>query len=253
MRILFIGDIFGEIGLKYLENNLASIKKDYKINIVIANAENTTYGKGLSKDHYQRLMKCGVQAITMGNHTYSKSEIKDYIEDANIVRPANYHVAPGKPYMNIKYNDKVITLVNLLGRVFMGNTPLDCPFQTMDKILEEVKSDYIIVDFHAEATSEKIAFLQDFKGKLTAIVGTHTHVQTADERALDNTLYISDCGMTGPLNGVIGDNADSIIQRFRTGVFEPTQVMTGPVQFNAVVLDINDSLNKIERIHLEDK
>lgn len=250
MKILYIGDICGEEALSVLEKNLDSIRKEYQVNVVLANAENTTSGKGLSKNHYIRLMKCGIQGMSMGNHTYSKSEINDYIEDANICRPANLHGAKGKEYLTIKYNDKTITIVNLLGRVFM-NTSLDCPFQTMDRLLKEINTDYLIVDFHGEATSEKIAFMQDFRGKVDAVLGTHTHVPTADEKNVDGTLYISDIGMTGPIDSVIGDDKDGIITRFRTGVYTPCNVAKGRIEFNAVLLDFQVNSRKIIRIHKE--
>ncbi len=254
MKILYFGDILGESTLSCLEENMAYIKNTYKPNIILANAENVTKGKGLSYEHYQRLMKLGFQGLSMGNHTYSKSEIKDYINDANICRPANFFDAPGKKYLNINYNGKKITIVNLLGRIYMNQLCLDCPFQTMDKILSELDSDYIIVDFHAEATSEKIAFSLDFDGKVAAILGTHTHVQTNDARVLQNgTLAITDIGMCGPRDGVIGDSKDSIINRFRSGVFTPCGVEGGPIQINAVLLDFGPTARKITPIHLEFK
>lgn len=251
MRILFIGDIVGEIGLQYLEKNLQKIKDSEKINLVIANGENITNGRGLNYEHYNRLMKLGISLVTMGNHTFSQREIYEYIDNSKIVRPANFSTNIGKGYQTIKYNDKTITVVNLLGRVYMNSMSLDCPFKTLDSILEEVDSDHIIVDFHAEATSEKIAFGLDFDGKVDAILGTHTHVPTADNKVLPNgTLYISDIGMTGPSLGVLGDNKDIIIDRFRSGVYMPARTEKGPVQFNAVVLDFNSFKNTITRINL---
>lgn len=251
MNILFIGDIFGEEGIKYLEDNLKKIKEENKINLVIANAENASYGKGLHFTHYKRLMNMGINMITMGNHTFSNVDIRNFIDKSNIVRPANLPTDFGYGYRFIKYNDKTICVVNLMGRTFQNNA-LDCPFKTMDKILHNVKADYFIVDFHGEATSEKIAFALDFDGRVDAVLGTHTHVQTADERVLPNdTLYISDVGMTGPLDGVIGNIKEKIISRFRTGVYEPAGVADGRCQINAVVLELNSNKRSIRRIHLE--
>lgn len=254
MRILYIGDIVGEKALTYLEKNLSKIKANNKINLVIANAENVTYGRGLSKEHYTRLMKLGIFALTMGNHTFSHRQIKDYINDSKVIRPANFTTEYGKGYLTLKYNEYKITVVNMLGRIYMNNMSLDCPFKTMDKIYDEVKdkSDYIIVDFHAEATSEKIAFALDFDGKVSAVVGTHTHVPTADTRVLPKgTLYVSDIGMTGPYNEVLGDNKDVIIERFRSGVYEPCKTEeSGKMQFNAVILDFNSFKNTISRIQI---
>lgn len=252
MRILYIGDIVGELGLKFLEDNLKEIVKDNKINLVIANAENVTFGRGLRKEDYIRLMKLGIFAITMGNHTFSNKSIKEYINDSKIIRPANITSEYGRGYLTLNYNDKKITIVNMLGRIYMNNMSLDCPFKTMDKILDEVSSDYIIVDFHGEATSEKIAFGYDFDGKVSAIVGTHTHVPTDDLRVLpEGTLYVTDIGMTGPYDGVLGDEKSTIIERFRSGVYEPAKTLnTGAIQFNAVILDFNPIKNSISRIRI---
>lgn len=252
MNILFIGDLFGEGAIKYLEKNLARIKKENNINLCIANAENVTNGKGLSFKDYNRLSKLGFACFTMGNHTFSHKDIKDYIDDSNVIRPLNWPCGYGSGYKLIKYNDKTICVINLMGRVFL-NLSLDCPFYSLDCLLEDVKADYYIVDIHGEATSEKIALGLDFDGKVSAVLGTHTHVQTADARKLPNgTLYISDVGMTGPLNGVIGNTKDEIINRFRTGVYNRALVETGDFQFNAVVLTLGENAS-IKTLHEEIK
>lgn len=251
MNILYIGDIFGEEGLSFLEDNLEKIKRDNKINLVFANGENTSFGRGLHYTHYRRLMKMGVTCLTMGNHTFSNSDIKNFINNANIVRPANLSTNLGVGYKIIRYNDKSICLINLLGRVYQ-NMSLDCPFKTLDNILSTTKADYYIVDMHADATSEKIALALDFDGRVTVVVGTHTHVQTADERILPKgTLYISDLGMTGPLNGVIGNDKDEIISRFRTGVYDKASTAKGKRQLNGCILEIG-AKNSIRRIHIEE-
>lgn len=248
MRILYLGDIVGEKSIPAIKSAIDEIKKDYKINMVLANAENTSGGKGLTLKHYKELKNIGIVAMSMGNHTFSKSEIKDYIDEANIVRPANIPTSIGKGYMYINYNDKKIALVNLMGRTFMS-TSLDCPFQTMDKLLNEIEADYIIVDFHGEATSEKKAFFYDFQGRVDAILGTHTHVQTADEEVLNNTCYITDMGMCGPHSSIIGDDKDQVISRFRTGMFEPLKVSTDKeIIINGVILDFGVK-NSIIRIN----
>jgi len=252
MRILYLGDIVGEKTIDVLKANLESIKRDYKINMVFANAENVTSGKGLSQKHYKELKSLGISAMSMGNHTFSKSEIKDYINDATICRPANLNTEYGKGYINVKYNDKTITIVNMMGRVFI-NSALDCPFKTMDALLNEIKSDYIIVDFHGEATSEKKAFFYDFSGKVDAVVGSHTHTQTSDEQVYNNTCFISDMGMCGPEYGILGDDVESIIKRFRTGVFEPLAVSKDENYIiNGVILDFGFK-NTIERINIKTK
>ncbi len=250
MRILYLGDIVGEATINVLKNNLDSIKREYGINLVLANAENVSGGLGLTEKHYKELKSLGIAGFSMGNHTYSKSEIKEYINNATICRPANLNTEYGKDVLYVKYNDKKIAIVNMLGRVY-SNTPLDCPFKTMDRLLNEIDADKIIVDFHGDATSEKKAFLYEFAGKVDAIIGTHTHVQTADEEVYKNTCYITDIGMNGPYDSVIGDDIDSIVKRFRTGVYERASVAKSEYyRINGVILDL-DTNNKITRINLK--
>jgi len=250
MKILYLGDIVGEATINVLKNNLDSIKREYGINLVLANAENVSGGLGLTEKHYKELKSLGIAGFSMGNHTYSKSEIKEYINNATICRPANLNTEYGKDVLYVKYNDKKIAIVNMLGRVY-SNTPLDCPFKTMDRLLNEIDADKIIVDFHGDATSEKKAFLYEFAGKVDAIIGTHTHVQTADEEVYKNTCYITDIGMNGPYDSVIGDDIDSIVKRFRTGVYERASVAKSEYyRINGVILDL-DTNNKITRINLK--
>ncbi|MBQ9449105.1 MAG: YmdB family metallophosphoesterase [Acholeplasmatales bacterium] len=247
MRVLYLGDIVGEKTIDVLKDHLEDIKRRYKINMVLANAENTTGGKGLSEKDYKKLKTLGIAGMSMGNHTFSKSEIKDYIDDATIARPANYTTNIGKEVLYVRYNDEVIAIVNLLGRTFV-NGPLDCPFKKMDELLKTIKADKIIVDFHGEATSEKKAFVYDFKGRVDAVLGSHTHVQTADEENIDGTLYITDMGMCGPKESIIGDDIDSIIDRFRSGIFGRLAVANSKnYMINGVVLDFNTK--KIERVN----
>ena len=249
MRILYLGDIVGEKTLPIVKKAIDELKSEYKINIVLVNAENVTKGKGLIQKHYKELKTMGVHGISMGNHTFSKSEIKEYIDEATICRPANLNTNIGKPYIYIQYNDKKIALVNMLGRVFQ-NTPLDCPFKKMDNLLKEIDADYVIVDFHGEATSEKKAFFYEYANKVDAILGTHTHCQTSDEQIYNNCLYITDIGMCGPFESVLGDSKEMVIERFKTGVFEPLSVAeTNEYIINGVVLDFNPLGNKIIRIN----
>jgi metallophosphoesterase (TIGR00282 family) len=249
MRILFLGDIVGEKTIPALKIAIDEIKSEYKINMVLANGENVSKGKGLSLKHYKELKTLGIAGISMGNHTFSKSEIKDYIDEATICRPANLNTSYGKGYIYINYNDKKIALVNMLGRVFQ-NTPLDCPFKTMDELLKEISADYIIVDFHGEATSEKKAFFYEFSSKVDAILGTHTHCQTSDEQIYNNCMYITDMGMCGVFDSVLGDEKEQVVNRFRTGVFEPLSVAVGnEFLINGVILDFSPLGNKIIRIN----
>lgn len=180
----------------------------------------------------------GIAGISMGNHTFSKSEIMDYIDGATIARPANLNTKYGKEVLYVKYNSEIIAIVNLLGRVY-SNTPLDCPFKTMDRLLEDIKADYIIVDFHGDATSEKKAFFYDFSGKVDAVVGSHTHTQTSDCQIYNNTCFITDMGMCGPYNSILGDDIEAIIERFRSGVFTPLKVSNdSKILIQGVVIDL---------------
>ena len=247
MRILYLGDLVGEKTIDVLQMYLEPLKKEYGIQLVLCNAENLTKGKGLSLKHYKALKTLGIGGISMGNHTFSKSEIKDYINEATICRPANWNTPYGKEVLYIRYNDQTLAVVNLLGRVFF-NQPLNCPFQTMETLLKSIQADKIIVDFHAEATSEKKAFFYAFAGSVDAGVGSHTHVQTADEQVYRNTCFITDMGMCGPYESVLGDEKDQVISRFRSGMFEPLSVAnTKEYQINGVILDLGKE-NKITRI-----
>ena len=194
----------------------------------------------------------GVSAITMGNHTFSNKEIEELLkEDSKICIPANYPSNPKNGYLTIKYNDKTLTIINLLGRVFV-NIPLDCPFKKAKEIIDNVKSDYYLVDIHAEATSEKKALGYYLDGINGAVVGTHTHVPTCDEEVLEKgTLYITDVGMTGPREGVIGVDKDLIINRFLDGRQVKKTPAKGKMQLNAVILDFDNK--KIERINIKEK
>jgi len=251
MKLLFVGDVNGEDGVRYLADNIDAIKKQYKINVVVVNGENAAEGKGITSKIYKDFMKMGVNVITMGNHAFSNKEIDKLLEEkANIVIPANYPSYLKNGYITINYNNETITVINVLGRVYM-NMPIECPFRTTKKIIESVKSDYYIIDMHAEATSEKIALGYYLDGIKGAILGTHTHVPTCDERRLDKgTFYITDVGMTGPLDGVIGADRDLITKRFLEA--KPTRLVMakGKMQLNAVVIDFD--LNKITRINIKD-
>jgi metallophosphoesterase (TIGR00282 family) len=251
MRILFIGDVYGEPGRKILMDNLEQLKSDYKPNIVIVNAENSANnGRGITLRFYKELMSAGVHSITMGNHVWGQSDLVEYIDDSRIVRPLNFPKAPGKGYDIIKFNQSTLLVINALGRTFM-NANLESPFFEIDHLLETEKADYVFIDFHAEATSEKIALGHYFDGRVDAIIGTHTHIQTADNRVLPKgTLYLTDVGMTGPLDGVIGVDKDIVVNRFLFGHSPANVVANTRNQLNAVILDLKK--RTIERIHIED-
>ncbi|HKL60873.1 MAG TPA: TIGR00282 family metallophosphoesterase [Acholeplasma sp.] len=251
MKILFIGDIYGEPGRNMLLNHLDALKTDYKPNVIIVNSENSSNnGRGMTKQFYKQMMSAGVSCVTMGNHVWGNSELFEYIDDSHVVRPANFLVAPGKGYDIIRYNDKTLLVINLLGRTYM-NANIENPFFVAKELIEEHQATYTFIDFHAEATSEKVAFAHFLDGKVSAIVGTHTHVPTADERMLDGgTLYITDVGMTGPLDGVIGVDKKIVIDRFLFGFSKQNEVAQTKNQLNAVFMDLDKKT--IKRIQIID-
>lgn len=243
MQILIVGDVFSKLGRHSFEENIKRIKQQYKINFLIVNGENVSHGKGMNEKHYKWFMSQGVHVVTLGNHAYENPVIFNFIDNVNnVVRPYNYpDDAKGKGYVQLKYNDKTITVFQMIGTVFMGEGNASA-FEKTEELLQNVKSDVYICDFHAEATSEKIAFAHHFDGRIHIIFGTHTHVATNDARILPNkTAYITDVGMTGPLDGVIGVKKDIIIQRFLGGDklrFDPED--KGKAQFNAVLVELDD-------------
>lgn len=221
MKVLFIGDIVGDLGIDAVEKYLPRLKKKYQIDVVIANGENAAKGRGITKRIYQDLLMMGVDVITMGNHTWDQREIYDFIDDTDyLIRPANFSKeAPGKGMTTITKNGQAISVINLHGRVFLPAH--DEPFAMAEELIAEAKkqSPIVFVDFHAETTSEKIALGWHLAGQASVVVGTHTHVQTADERILPGgTAYISDVGMTGPYDEVLGMKKESVIYRFKTNM-----------------------------------
>lgn len=248
MKILFIGDIFGESGRDTLKARMETLKTIHKPDFCIANGENAAGGKGISYNTAQDIFDSGIDVITMGNHTWARKEILNIIDSGiKIVRPANYPKGvPGKGRMIIEKNGIRLGVINLLGRVYMDQ-PVDCPFQTADRELNYLKGqvDCVLVDFHAEATSEKMALAYHLDGRVTCVVGTHTHVQTADERILEKgTAYITDVGMTGPADGIIGVDRDLIIKKFTTGLPIQHEIAEGRTQLNAVIITIDEATKK---------
>lgn len=260
MNLLFIGDIYGSLGRATVKKYLPKLIKEYKANFIIANGENAAHGRGITEAMYKEFLEEGIHVLTMGNHTFDNRDIFNFIDKAeNLLRPANMDISvPGKGYDIFTYNEHKIAVINLMGRTFMQ--PLNCPFRKFDEIYEKVSkiTPIIIVDFHAEASSEKIAFGYYVDGRATAVIGTHTHVATNDYRLLPKkTAYITDVGMTGPLNGVIGVNSESVINRFINGLptrFNPVE--EGETQLNAIVISIDlktkkavniESINYFER------
>lgn len=252
MKILFLGDIVGKPGLSVVERFLEENKSKY--DFIIANGENVTGGKGINKNDSDLLFGMGVKAITMGNHTWDNKEFEKIADDSRFVRPLNY--PPGTPGKGLRYfniNSRKIWVINLLGTVFLDN--LFPPFQAVEKILSEIDKDsIIIVDIHAEATSEKKAIGHFLAGKVSAVVGTHTHVQTADEEILENyTGYITDTGMCGSNDSVLGIKKDIAIKRFITKMPVRFEVSDQDLMINGVEMEFDDSSRciGINRINLK--
>jgi metallophosphoesterase (TIGR00282 family) len=253
MKILIVGDVFSKLGRASFEENVQRIRGKEKINFLIVNGENTSHGKGMNEKHYKWYLEQGVNVITLGNHAYHNKSILNYIDDVNnLIRPYNFPKgSPGKGYVTINYNNIKITVMQMIGKVFMSEENL-CPFKSTFEILENVESDIYICDFHAETTSEKVAYGHAFDGKIQIIYGTHTHVQTNDARILPNgTAYITDVGMTGPLDGVIGVKKEVILDRYINNSkqrFSPQE--TGQKQFNAILVEINENTKKATKIDI---
>lgn len=258
MRILFIGDIVGKVGRNAIAEYLPKIKQSYRPTVSIVNAENAAHGKGLTEKLYKQLLRDGVDFMTMGNHTYGQREIYDFIDDANrMVRPANFpSEAPGVGMRFIQINDIKLAIINLQGRSFMQD--IDDPFKKADQLIEEAKKEtnFIFVDFHAETTSEKNAVGWYLDGRVSAVVGTHTHIQTSDERVLPNgTGYITDVGMTGYYDGILGINRDEVIERFITSLPQRHVVPDdGRSVLSGVIIDLDKDgkTKQIERILIND-
>ena len=251
MNILAVGDLVGNAGIQELKKQLPKIKKEYKIDFTIVNAENSAEGMGITEKNFNDILSIGVDCITMGNHTWGKKDIFKFIDHPKLLRPNNYPEGVcGKGYNIYKYNNKKIAVINSMGRAEI-NIGLENPFLITNKTVEEIKNDVdiIILDFHAEATAEKVAMGYFLDGKVTAVFGTHTHVQTADEKILPKgTAYITDIGMTGPKNSALGMDLDVAIKRFTTSLPERYKIATGECILNAVIFEVNDETNKVDRI-----
>lgn len=250
MNILFLGDVFGSTGRDIVTEKLGHLKKEYQIDFTLANGENAAHGKGLSMKAADELYDAGVDFITLGNHTWNNANIMQFIDEYPIVRPANFHPdLPGRGYAVRETAKGKIGILNLQGRVYMepSDNPFDCALRCTEKLRAETP--VIIVDFHGEATSEKIALATVLDGKVSAVIGTHTHVQTADERILPKgTGFITDAGMCGPSNSIIGMNTALVTEKFIYNTprrFEPAK---GSPQLNGVVLEIDEGTGKAKKI-----
>jgi metallophosphoesterase (TIGR00282 family) len=252
LNILCIGDIVGKPGRRIVAEKLKALVQEYEVDCVIANAENAAGGSGLTPQIYNKLMRYGVNLVTLGDHAYRKREIIQTLESQdNIVRPANLSEhAAGKSIALYKTNKgPVVAVTSLIGRIFMK--PADCPYSTIDRLLPELnkKADMIFVDMHAEATSEKIAAGYYLDGKVSCVFGTHTHVVTADERILPKgTAYITDVGMTGPHDSILGRKIDSVLKSFRTQMPYPFEVATEDIRLNSILVTVDSNTKTAERI-----
>lgn len=250
MKILAIGDVIGSPGRTYLKENLKSLKKNYSIDFTIANGENSSGGLGMNIKSATELFDAGVDAITLGNHTWRKKEILKVINDSRVIRPINYlDGTSGAGYRIFNFTNKKILIINAVGRIYMD--PVSNPYIAVRNTVNELsnKVDIIIVDFHAEATSEKKAmgFLLD--GKVNLVFGTHTHVQTADDIILPKgTAYITDIGMTGPKDSIIGAEKAGVIESFLTEIPEKRLVAGGECMLNGIIIDIDEQTNKTTSI-----
>lgn len=253
MNILFIGDVFGEPGRSLIVDGLFKIRHEEKIDFCIANCENASHGRGLSRRNAKELLESGVDFITMGNHTWSNNEIYDYIDEFPVIRPVNFAESlPGRGFAVVTFRGIKIGVLNIEGRVFI-EPPGDNPFEAADNAVNEIKSagaKIIIVDFHAETTSEKKALALYLDGRVSAVIGTHTHVATADEQILKGgTAFITDVGMTGVCDGsIIGMNSRLVTEKFVRGVpvrFEPA---LGNPELNGVILEFDDNIMSVKSI-----
>jgi 2',3'-cyclic-nucleotide 2'-phosphodiesterase len=251
MRILFIGDIFGSPGRRIVSDHLQDIIETNSVDLAIANAENAAGGFGVTPSIAEDLFAMGLDVLTSGNHVWDKRELYEYLNrQPRMLRPANYPDAPGSGLVVYRARNGVeCAVMNLQGRVYMPHT--DCPFRTADRLLASLDSSVKVrfVDFHAEVTSEKIAMGRYLDGRVSAVVGTHTHVPTADTRILpEGTAYQTDCGMTGPYDSVIGVQTDIIIQRFLTALPVRMEAARQDAELHAVLVDVDETTGKARTV-----
>lgn len=259
MRILFVGDVVGSMGRDMVNEYVPKLKEKYRPTVTIINGENAAGGKGITEDIYRGFLEIGAQAVTLGNHTWDNRGIFEFIDKAKyLVRPANFpSEVPGTGIVYLKVNQDEVAVINLQGRTFMP--VIDCPFKKADELIAEARqrTPIIFVDFHAEATSEKQAMGWYLDGRVSAVVGTHTHVQTADERILPSgTAYISDVGMTGPYDGILGVEKEAVLKRFITSLPVRFEVpKAGRSQLSATIIEVDKKTGiakKINRILISD-
>jgi metallophosphoesterase (TIGR00282 family) len=252
MNILFVGDIVGRAGRRAVRIFLDDIKAEYEIDFVIANGENSAGGFGITKKVAAELYGYGIDFFTMGNHTWDNKDIFKFIdEDPNLIRPLNFpDNNPGRGWQTLEINSKKITVVNLIGQVYMPG--YDSPYHKFMELYPEIEdSDIIIVDFHAEATGEKMAFARAVDGMVTAVIGTHTHVQTNDAQIFpEGSGYLTDAGLTGAVDSILGMKADKMVEKMKNSLPVRYEVGTGEVKIEAVLIKIDDKTNSVNEIML---
>ncbi len=252
MLILVIGDVVGKPGRKAINELVTPLRDEMAIDLVVANGENAAGGLGMTAETAQEMLEAGVDVLTSGNHIWAQKDILPYLDSQTpILRPLNYPPsAPGHGYL-IRNG---VAVVNLIGRTFMGNY-VDCPFRAMDRLLPDLRTPVVIVDFHAEATSEKVAMGRYLDGRVSAMFGTHTHVGTVDSSILPKgTAYVTDIGMVGPMDSIIGDDIDSVLHHFLTALPHRIAVGKGKSIFNAMLVTVDEDTGKassVERIYRE--
>jgi metallophosphoesterase (TIGR00282 family) len=251
MRLVFIGDIVGSVGRKAVKEIMPKLKRQYPNAVFIANGENAAAGRGITAALAKEFYEQGIHGLTLGNHTWDNKDIFEWIDDEpRIVRPANFPPGcPGRGHMIVKAMGQELAVINLQGRTFLP--PIDDPFRKIDEILEQLNGryKYVMVDFHAEATSEKIAMGWHLDGRVSLVVGTHTHVQTNDERILpQGTAYLTDVGMTGPRDGVLGMERGAVLQKFKTQLPVRFVVDEGKYHFHAVTVELDAASGKAKSI-----
>lgn len=251
MNILFIGDVVGKPGRRVLKKYLSQIITMHNIDVVIVNAENAAHGKGLTRNLYLEIMNLGVNAVTLGNHAFAKRELLLHINDLKcLVRPANLEPLNfGYDYCLIETSLGKLAVFNICGQVFM-NKVVASSFESLERLLSEVKADMYFVDFHGEATAEKLSFFYKYHEKLLAVVGTHTHIQTADERVYNGCAYISDVGMCGVFHSILGRDINEVL-RLMNGEKTNYTIANGQACLNGVIIDVNNNcrVNSIRRIN----
>lgn len=252
MRILFIGDIVGTPGMNMVKKAVPWLREREGLDLVVANAENASGGSGLYPSAYKQLREAGIDALTMGDHLYKRADIIGVLEkDEPICKPANYPAAaPGKDVLIVAAKDGTcLAVISLLGRLFMK--PVDCPFAAVDRVLAKIPTDVrcILVDVHAEATGDKYQLVHHLKGRVSAVLGTHTHVQTADEQIFpEGTAFICDVGMTGPYGGILGRKAEKVLPTVITFVPTPFDIATEDVRLGGAIVDIDSATGKATSI-----